>query len=70
MQKIHENENGQSTQTFAIESLAAELHKPIDEVRQTYEQQLARLTSGARIRDFVAVFAVRNTRKTLRDQGR
>jgi len=65
---MQKNENGQSTQTVTIESLAAELHKPIDEVRQTYEQQLARLTLGAQIQDFVAVFAVRNTRKTLQGQ--
>jgi len=69
MQKF-ENEGGQSLQSLAIESLAAELHKPIDEVRHTYERQFARLKLGARVQDFVAVFAICNTRTALRDETR
>ncbi len=70
MQKLYENESAQSLQSIAIESLAAELHKPRDEVRRTYERQFARLKLGARIQDFVAVFAMRNTRTALRGESR
>jgi two-component sensor histidine kinase len=66
MSKILPPQAEQTLQILAIESLAAEFHKPVVEVRQTYEKQLARLKSMARIHDFLTVFALRDTRSRLR----
>jgi hypothetical protein len=70
MPKIYRDEAGDNLQTVAIESLAAEFHMPVEAVQRAYEEQLARLKSGAQIQDFLAVFAIRNTRATLRHAGR
>ena len=70
MPKILEDESGENLQALTIETLAAELHVPIDQVRRTYQEQLARLSSAARVRDFLGVFAARNTRLALRNAGR
>jgi hypothetical protein len=64
--KIVEKAAPENLQTIAIESLAAEFHIPIDAVRRTYDEQLARLKSDARVHHFVTVLAMRNTRATLR----
>jgi hypothetical protein len=64
--KVVDREAGEASQALAIESLAAELHVPIDEVRKAYQAQLARLRSGARIPDFLEVFAMRKTRAAFR----
>ncbi len=70
MQKHHDEDAQASLHTFAIEALAAELQLPIDAVRQAYVEQLGRLRSGARIQDFLAVFAMRHTRAALRHAAR
>ncbi len=57
--------NDEADETLALESLAAELHLPVIEVRITYERQLARLRSAARVPQFVTLFALRNTREAL-----
>jgi hypothetical protein len=64
--KIVEDVAPENLQTIAIESLAAEFHIPIDAVRRTYDEQLTRLKSDARVHHFVTVLAMRNTRRTLR----
>ena len=48
-----------------IERIAAETHRPIDEVKRVYDDEYARLRSDARIFDYVALFATRNTRAVL-----
>jgi len=70
MRKIHDAQTGENQQDLAIESLAAELHQPVEKVRRAYEEQFARLKSGARIQDFLTVFAMRSTRARLRHAGR
>ncbi len=49
----------------AITSIAEEMHYPLPIVRRVYEAELARLKAGARITDYLALFAARRTRATL-----
>jgi hypothetical protein len=41
-----------------------------NEVARLYEDARAELEAGARIRNFLGIFALRNVRKTLRQRGR
>lgn len=49
----------------AIEALARETSRPIDEVKEIYEGEFARLRADARITDYLILFASRRTRDTL-----
>lgn len=69
MLKSDDDRAAQSQQTLALESLAAELSVPVEEVRRTYHQQLARLKADARVPDFLFVFALRSTRNSLKSSG-
>jgi hypothetical protein len=51
----------------AVQGLSEELHVPVGEVTEIYQQQLNRLAAGARIQSFIGVLATRNTRSFLRD---
>jgi hypothetical protein len=50
----------------AIDALAAELHRPPEEVKRYYEREIMTLLEGARIRDFLSVCATRRTRESMR----
>lgn len=54
----------------AIEELARESSLPVEEVKEVYENELARLRDGARITDFLILFASRRTRDTLAHRAR
>jgi len=54
----------------AIEVLAAESQVPVNEVAQLYEDARAELEAGARIRNFLGIFALRKVRKTLLERSR
>ena len=54
----------------AIEALARETSRPVEEVRQIYEGEFARLRDGARITDFLILFASRRTRDALAQRRR
>jgi len=49
----------------AIEALARETSRPVDEVKGIYEGEFARLRKGARIHDYLVLFASRRTRDLL-----
>ena len=49
----------------AITTIAQEMHYPLPVVRRVYEAEFARLKAGARITDYLALFAARRTRATL-----
>lgn len=51
----------------AISSLVRETHRTESEIRTLYEQELVRLESGARIRDYLHICAIRHIRDTLRN---
>ena len=57
-------------QERVIAMLAAEMEASAFEVGEVFLGQLARLSKEARIRDFLAVLAIRNTRAILRSGGR
>lgn len=52
---------------LAIESLAKETQAGVDVVRELYETEHARLTSQARIKTYVSVFATRIVRTALQE---
>jgi hypothetical protein len=49
----------------AIATLAEETHQPFEVVKDVYEEQFARLSAGARITDYLVLFASRRTRDAL-----
>ena len=49
----------------AIEALAEELSRPLDEVKDAYESEFARLKETARVTDYLALFASRRAREAL-----
>jgi len=49
----------------AIEALARETSRPLDEVKGIYEDQFAQLREGARIFNYLVLFASRRTRDVL-----
>ncbi|HEX3632322.1 MAG TPA: DUF3562 domain-containing protein [Casimicrobiaceae bacterium] len=49
----------------AIEALAEELSRPLDEVKDAYESEFARLKETARVTDYLELFASRRTREAL-----
>ena len=53
----------------AIEALARETSRPVDEVKSIYEGEFARLREGARIHDYLVLFASRRTRHVLTHGG-
>jgi hypothetical protein len=50
----------------AIRSLAAETRLPTEVVRRVFESEFVRLKDGARVKDFLVLFAMRRTRGALR----
>ena len=59
-----------SVQDEAIQSLAAETRLPTEVVRFVFESEFVRLTDGARVKDFLVLFAMRRTRRALRSLPR
>ena len=50
----------------AIQALADETHRPVDDVNRIYAETFERLNSDARIKDYLALL----TSKTVRDELR
>jgi hypothetical protein len=50
---------------LAVQSLADEIHQPVETVQVVYERELVALQATARIKDYVALFAGRRTREVL-----
>lgn len=57
----HEDSLNQDT----ITNLAKEMHFPLPVVKRVYEAEFARLKAGARITDYLVLFAARRTRDAL-----
>jgi Protein of unknown function (DUF3562) len=55
----------ESAKMIAIESIASETQRSIDEVRGVYDHEFARLQSDARIADYLVLIAGRRTRAVL-----
>lgn len=65
MGRLYSNEDEEAVSRNAIEALARETAHSIDEVRGIYEGEFARLRDGARIHDYLVLFASRRTRDRL-----
>ena len=59
------NRNEEAINQDAITSIAQEMHYPLPVVRRVYEAEFARLKAGARITDYLVLFAARRTRDAL-----
>jgi hypothetical protein len=69
MDQLFENPAEADAHADAIESLVAETHLPHDVVRAAYEHELVRLKPEARVKDYLLLFTIRNTREVLRRRG-
>ena len=56
----------ESEHLSAIQTLADETHRPVDDVNRIYTETFERLNSKARIKDYLILF----TSKTVRDELR
>jgi len=65
MGRLYSNDDEEAVSRSAIEALARETAHSIDEVRDIYEGEFARLRDGARIHDYLVLFASRRTRDRL-----
>jgi uncharacterized protein DUF3562 len=62
---LYKDPDQEAVSQSAIEALARETSRPVDEVKNIYEDQFARLSEGARIHDYLILFASRHTRDVL-----
>ena len=67
---LYESAAEASVHEDAIESLVEEKQLPEDVVRSVYEKELEQLKPGARVKDFLVLFAVRKARNALRSGSR
>lgn len=49
----------------AVQTLADEIHQPVETVQVVYEREFIALHETARIKDYVALFAGRRTKEAL-----
>jgi predicted extracellular nuclease len=63
--KLNDTAAEQAKNAEVIAALAQETRRPLDEVREVYEGELARLKTDARITDYVALFASRSAKARL-----
>ncbi|MDR3669206.1 MAG: DUF3562 domain-containing protein [Holophaga sp.] len=61
--------HARSDQDPAVNNLARESHVPVGAVEQLYADEIAKLTRGARIKNFLSIFALRHVRKMLLDRS-
>lgn len=50
----------------AIQALAAETHRPVNDINRIYAETFARLNADARIKDYLIVLTSKSVRDTLR----
>lgn len=65
MAGLYSDDDQEKISTSTIESLAREMSRPVSEVKDIYEGEFARLREGARIHDYLVLFASRRTRDVL-----
>ncbi|MBB4845855.1 hypothetical protein HNP55_004409 [Paucibacter oligotrophus] len=57
--------NAGADQSQALEALAAQAQRNLDDVRQLYECERQALAAEARVSSFLSIFALRNVRARL-----
>jgi hypothetical protein len=65
MQALYKDENDEALHQRAIERLARKIGRPVSRVKAVYEDEYARLKIGAKVTDFIGVFASRRARAAL-----
>jgi len=68
--RLYSDDDQEAISLSAIEALARETSRPYDEVKEVYEGEFARLRDGARVTDYLILFASRRTRDTLTQRHR
>lgn len=53
----------------AIQALADETHRPVDDVNRIYSEMFERLNANARIKDYLILFTSKSVRDALRHSG-
>ena len=67
---LYSDDEQQAVNSSAIEALARETSRPVEEVKEVYEGEYARLRDGARITDYLVLFVSRRTRDSLAQRHR
>jgi hypothetical protein len=62
---LYSDNDHEAVSQSAIEALARETSRPVDEVKGIYEDEFARSRKGSRIHDYLVLFASRRTRDVL-----
>jgi hypothetical protein len=57
--------NHDAASLTVIKMIASETHRPLEEVKRVYDDQFMRLKAGARITDYLVLFATRRTYDAL-----
>ena len=70
MPKLYDNPEQEALHLNAMKSLAIETGHELATVRQVYEVELARLQSGAHVREYVLLLSSRRARESLRKPAR
>ena len=65
MQSLYKDQNDEALHQRAIEKLARKVNRPIARVKAVYEAEYARLKLGAKVTDFLGVFASRRAHDAL-----
>ena len=65
VRRVRDATSIETAKAHAIESIASETQRSIEEVKGIYEHEFARLASDARIADYLVLIAGRRTRAVL-----
>jgi hypothetical protein len=65
VRRVRDATSIETAKTHAIESIASEMRRSIEEVKDIYDHEFARLASDARIADYLVLIAGRRTRAVL-----
>jgi hypothetical protein len=68
VERLYDTDDEQRQHWRAMESVARDVKRPIEEIRPLYESELADLRREARVKDFLSVLASRYVRLAL-NQG-
>lgn len=66
--EIYESQAEQDQHEHAMEALAEEMHRDVEEVQEVYERAYLALKVEARIKDYLPLFVARRTRAVLQQR--
>jgi hypothetical protein len=66
---LYDNEDERRQHWRAMESVARDVKRSVEEIRPLYESELADLRREARVKDFLSVLASRYVRLSLKQGG-